>query len=210
MTVLQVADREWVEDPNTGVLKPPWEIRKFIAWYIRPDKPRTMQWIPEYAEVRGVSVKRIRSWLKDPRVLAALDEACVQVNLRPDRIQAVVDAVWEKATRGDIKAAELYLKYAGRLLPQPKAVNVTVTHSVKDLSDEQLQAELQRLHRALPAPTIDAEVVEDGSVRTSEDRRSDAVQEPEAAQVDARKRASNGKAVGEAHSEGKGASEEGA
>jgi hypothetical protein len=152
---------DWFENPDTGVLIPPLGIRRFLEWYASPEKPRGLSTIEAYAEHSGVPLSYLRGWFKDHRFLAALAERCEELNLRPDRIQSVLDAVWDRATGGDIKAAELYLRYVGRLVPVPKQVQVTVKQA-KDLSEDELKAELARLHKAAEltrGETVDAEVV---------------------------------------------------
>lgn len=181
--------KEWFENPDNGMLIPPHEIRKFLAWYTHPDRRPRTETIVSYARDNGLPPGRVRKWFKDPRFCAALEEKCQELNLRPDRVQAVVDAVWDRAVnKGDIRAAELYLRYVGRLLPPAQKVDVSVTHSVTKLSDEQLQAEVVRLHKALnPGSVIDVEEVRDP------------VQVAGPAEVDARQRTGNGQAVGGPH-----------
>ena len=70
------------------------------------------------------------------------EQRLAELNVSPDRIQAVVDALWAAASRGDTKAASLYLQYVDRL--QPKRV-VIEDARVASLSDDELRAELDAL-----------------------------------------------------------------
>ena len=86
-------------------------------------------------------------WLCDPerrgsKVGWARDHGVAELNISPDRIQMVVDALHRAAAGGDTKAAQLYLQYVDRL--QPKRV-VIEDARVASLSDEELAAELQSL-----------------------------------------------------------------
>lgn len=142
---------QWIEDEKTGVLHPPAVIRKFLDWYVSLDHVggRANLTVSEMSLATGVAGQHIKTWFKDPRFIAALNQRLHDINVRPDRIQAVLDSIWARAVgNGDMKAAELYLRYVGRLVPAPQKVDVTVTH-VKDLSAEQLQVELERVRKAI-------------------------------------------------------------
>lgn len=111
----------------------------FIDWYVDP-APKTVkgsqaQWCKE----RGLQESSVRRWKRDPRFKDALQARLDELNISPDRIQEVVDAMFKQATEGNTKAAELYLRFVERLQP-PKVV---VERSAAELSDEELAAALE-------------------------------------------------------------------
>lgn len=149
----------WKEDPVTGVLVPPAQIRDFLSWWVSFDR-NVHHGVAQWADANGLERATVQGWFRDPRFIAAFNEACDGLNLRVDRTQRVIDAMWARAVNGDTKAAELYLRYVGKLIPTPTQVQVQV-RQVKDLSEAELMAELERVRKALPSgEVIDAKVVE--------------------------------------------------
>lgn len=108
----------------------------FIEWLVDPNRQGTQA---EWAAARGHVPKTVSTWKKDPRFRAAWDARLRSLNIEPDRIQGVIDAVYAKALEGDTKAASLYLQYIERFTP--KSVNVIEDRSARDMSDEELEAE---------------------------------------------------------------------
>jgi hypothetical protein len=70
----------------------------------------------------------------------------------PERTQCLLDALYTKGVSGDVKSAELYLKATG-FMQQVQTVNINNTSSVKELSDEELQAMILELSQK-KQPTI--------------------------------------------------------
>jgi hypothetical protein len=111
----------------------------YIEWLCDPErKGPKAQWARE----NGVAVQTVYNWMNDRWFKAAYEQRLAELNIHPDRIQAVVDSLWSAAKNGDTKAASLYLQYVDRL--QPKRV-VIEDARVSSLSDEELAAELQSL-----------------------------------------------------------------
>ena len=153
------SDSHWVVDEETGRLLPPLRIRRFLEWFIDPRRP-VGETISQWADANGVDHVNVRKWLQDPRFRDLLDERCGELNVRADRTQAVIEAMWLRAVAGNVEAAKLYLTYVGKMTQR---VEHHHTVDVRTMSNEQLQAELARLQLERGQPTvIDAEVVDDG------------------------------------------------
>jgi len=58
----------------------------------------------------------------------------------PERAQALLDALFIKGVAGDTKSAELYLKATGQMPNAAQQINIKSETSVKELSDDDLQA----------------------------------------------------------------------
>jgi len=112
---------------------------EYIEWLCDPQRQGSKK---EWARDHGFAESTIFRWQNDRWFKAAYEQRLAELNVSPDRIQAVVDALWAAASRGDTKAASLYLQYVDRL--QPKRV-VIEDARVASLSDDELRAELDAL-----------------------------------------------------------------
>jgi len=113
--------------------------REYIEWLCDPERSGSKA---QWAKDRGLHPGTVYNWMQDRWFKAAYEQRLAELNIHPDRIQAVVDALWRAASGGDTKAASLYLQYVDRL--QPKRV-VIEDARVAALSDDELAAELQSL-----------------------------------------------------------------
>ena len=158
--------RHWTVDD------PPKVVRDLVTWYVH--EREVGQTIIDYLAWNGehggprLSIAHCRDLMRDERVLALLDRALRTSNAGPLRVQAVMDMLYMRATvREDVKAAQLYLQAVDRLTQRTR-VDMVVTDA-RQLSDEQLYAELSRATKMLEAraaaepPILDAEVVEQAS-----------------------------------------------
>ena len=128
----------WNEWPKDGSL--PARVQEYVDWLVSLDRvPSTKKaWAAEH----GVSVSSLGNWDRDERVRRAIDERCAELNMSPERIQSVINAVFMAAQRGDMKAAQLYLQHVDRLAPKRTVIE---DRRVSSLSDEELRAELARV-----------------------------------------------------------------
>ena len=131
----------WGWDEETGRRVMPERQDKFLEWMLSdPRLPATQH---EWAEENGVHKDSLRRWKRDPKFIAEWEERARQKNISVDRVQSVVDALYNQATSGDVKAAQLYLQYIDRFTPKMKVVNEDA--STKGLSDAELLAELDSI-----------------------------------------------------------------
>lgn len=115
---------------------------QFIEWLIDPANSKTphMRW----AEEHGVTERQLRRWKEDKKFREMVAERAAQYNVEPIRIQSVINALYKKATEGDVKAAEQYLRYVDRLMPQ-RLAPIGYQDDPQKMSDEELMAELQAM-----------------------------------------------------------------
>lgn len=111
---------------------------EFIEWLVDPARLGSQV---DFAAAHGVTPQTLSNWKKDPSFRAELDRRLGQMNVDSLRIQKVVDAMWDKASQGDVKAAELYLRYIEKIQPNRPVLDDDV--DVKKLSDEELLEALQ-------------------------------------------------------------------
>jgi DNA-binding transcriptional regulator YdaS (Cro superfamily) len=117
---------------------------EFIEWLIDPGHVGTQE---AWAKSHGISPATLSQWKKHPEFKAALNRRLGEINVDALRIQAVVNAMWDKAQQGDVKAAELYLRYIEKL--QPSRPVLEDDTDVSKLSDEELLAALQTATQVL-------------------------------------------------------------
>jgi hypothetical protein len=113
---------------------------EFLDWLIDPDQTRLPKTQKEYASEHHCSIRTLSEWKKRSDFREAWDRRLSDINISPDRIQAVVNSMWAQACRGNVKAAELYLKYIDRFRDVREVITTT---SVEDLSDEELDEAYQ-------------------------------------------------------------------
>jgi|TARA_R110002020_G_scaffold25087_6_gene81676 hypothetical protein len=128
--------RGWVVDPDTGQKQMPALWKELLDWLLlgHERSPRTQrEWAAEH-DIHEDSIRRIK---KDTRFVKEWDRRAAELNINPERVQSVIDALWQQAAGGDVKAASLYLQYIDKFTPKRK-VSVEDDRDVAAFSDEEL------------------------------------------------------------------------
>ena len=112
----------------------------FVEWYGLPATERLPRTIKEFGLQFDVPERTLTSWRKATWFRERLAYLYDQVNVSPDRLQQVMDAMHTAAVTGNTKAAELYLRAAEVIAPKQVLVKA---QSVDELSDRELQAALK-------------------------------------------------------------------
>ena len=122
--------------------------KELLTWLLQgPERsPRTQR---EWAAQNGIHEDSVRRIKRDPRFLKEWDQKAAELNINPERVQSVVDALWQRASSGDVKAASLYLQYIDKFTPTRKIT--TDERDVSSLSDAELAAEMEAEVRHLRA-----------------------------------------------------------
>ena len=135
----------WSEEKGEQVMPESWA--KFLDWLLQ-GHDRDPQHQYQWAEENGFHEDSVRRWKRDPRFVKEWDRRASELNVNPERVQGVVDALWRKAADGDTKAAALYLQYIDKFTPKRKVVvdddREAAGLSDADLADE-LEAEIRHL-----------------------------------------------------------------
>ena len=131
----------WKIDPETGLKVMPNHWIKLLDWLLLgPERdPLTQREWAKQNELHEDSVRRIK---KDPRFLKEWDRRAAELNINPERVQSVIDALWQRAADGDVKAASLYLQYIDKFTPKRK-VAVAEDRDVAAMSDSELADALE-------------------------------------------------------------------
>lgn len=114
--------------------------RAFIEFLLDPN-PQRMS-LNAYAREIGVARGTLDNWRRAIPFRRALEARAAELNVDPVRVQDVVEALWRNARNGDVRSAELYLRYVDRLMPQKVVI---VDKGVAGLSDDELDEQLRAL-----------------------------------------------------------------
>ena len=133
--------RGWVWDEEAGQPIMPVRWQDFLDWLLKgPDRdPRTQR---EWATENGIHEDSLRRIKRDPRFVKEWDRRAAELNINPERVQSVIDSLWQRASDGDVKAANLYLQYIEKFIPKRKVV-VDDERDIAGFSDEELASALE-------------------------------------------------------------------
>lgn len=120
--------------------------RAYVVWCATPPALREIQTQEELCEVLGVSRQRLWQWSKDPRIVEAIRFVTLQNAGSPEKVQAILDMVFERAMeRKDVRYAEVWLKASGVMTQFGRSGDLLETvdeleqDSIADMSLEELQ-----------------------------------------------------------------------
>jgi hypothetical protein len=131
----------WKTDPETGEQQMPDKWKTFLDWLLLgPDRDPVTQ--REWAAANKIHEDSLRRIKKDPRFVKEWDRRAAELNINPERVQSVINSLWQRASDGDVKAASLYLQYIDKFTPKRKVV-VDDERDTQGLSDEELAEALE-------------------------------------------------------------------
>ena len=133
--------RGWATAPDTGQQQMPALWKELLEWLLQgPERsPRTQrEWAKDH-EIHEDSIRRIK---RDHRFIREWDRRAAELNINPERVQSVINSLWQRASDGDVKAASLYLQYIDKFTPKRKVV-VDDERDTQGLSDEELAEALE-------------------------------------------------------------------
>lgn len=120
--------------------------RAYVVWVATPPAEREIQTLVELCEVLGVTKQAVWKWSKDARVQEAVRFYTLQNASSPDRVQAMLNMVYDVAMeKRDVKYAEVWMRASGvmgqfgRSSDLLDVADEIVEDSIADLSLEELQ-----------------------------------------------------------------------
>ena len=133
--------RGWTADPSTGETTMPRLWKDLLEWLLLgPERdPQTQR---DWARENSVHEDSLRRIKRDPRFVREWDRRAAELNINPERVQSVIDALWQQAANGDVKAASLYLQYIEKFTPRRKVV-VEDERDAQSFSDDELASLLE-------------------------------------------------------------------
>ena len=106
---------------------------QYIEWRIDPSRDGTKK---DWAAAHGISRDTLQRWDKETWFQHALERRLQELNINPDRVQDIVNALHREARGGNVAAAKLYLDYVRDLMPQRSHIE---DRDVAAMSDEELE-----------------------------------------------------------------------
>ena len=133
--------RGWLWDEETGEKVMPLLWQELLEWFLRgPERePRTQR---EWAASHDIHEDSLRRIKRDNRFIKEWDSRTAYLNINPERVQSVIDSLWQRASDGDVKAASLYLQYIEKFTPRRRVV-VEDERDIAGFSDEELASALE-------------------------------------------------------------------
>lgn len=133
-------DRDWYKAMHGAGRKPSVELSEqqqaFIEYLVDPDpsKPNQADWCAQ----NGLPVRTGTSWKKKKLFRDEWEKRAYEVYGGPERVNRVVDALFEKAVGGDVRAMEKYLQFVDKFTPKREVINTT--RGMEELDDSELAA----------------------------------------------------------------------
>lgn len=118
--------------------KPPDHVLEYVDWLIVPESMRQPKSKQAWADEHGVHVRTLNDWEHDDRVKWQIRERADALNMGPERVQAVMNALWNRALV-ETQAAKLYLDHVDKIMPRDGEAK----NGFEEMSDEDL-AELAK------------------------------------------------------------------
>lgn len=113
---------------------------EFIEWLLDPEKKGSQN---DWARANNISPSTLSNWKRSDRIFKdAWERRAAELNIDPERIQAIVNALFQKAKDGDVKAMELYLRFTEKYTPKVDLGKPAET-SLSEMSDAELQEAMQ-------------------------------------------------------------------
>lgn len=119
----------------TGLVDLTEDQEKFIEWLVDPARKGSQN---DCARTIGVNPSTLSKWKRDLSFRKAWDTRLAELNVQPDRIQKVIESLYENAIGSgpqSVKAQELYLRFVDRFIPKEEVVT---RRGASDLSDDEL------------------------------------------------------------------------
>ena len=114
---------------------------EFLDWLLADIKIPNSQ--AKWAEQASVHERTVQGWKKDIRFKREWERRASEKNISPERIQDMVNTLYNAGKNGDTKAATSYLAYVERFLPAPE--RTTSDKGIQGMTDAELDRALAEL-----------------------------------------------------------------
>lgn len=122
---------------------------RFCEWLACPKGQRRPATLVLLAEELGVHVSQLYRWRRRPNVRDRVMDLVEDAVGGFERVQDILNKVYEDGMTGNSKAQEMFLKYAGVLVDRKDStVKIHESSDTSDRSVEELERELEELRRA--------------------------------------------------------------
>ena len=112
------------------------EQQKYLEWLCTAPQERQPPSKKQYATKHVVDVTTLRRWEKKPAFRQEWQSRVDDLQGSPERTQALLDTLYNKALDGDTKSAQLYLQATNRMAPA--TIEIKNEKRTAELSDTEL------------------------------------------------------------------------
>jgi hypothetical protein len=110
--------------------------QRYMDWLCTAPSERVPSSKKQYAILASVDVTTLRRWEKKPAFRQEWQTRVDDLQGSPERTQALLDTLYNKALEGDTKSAQLYLQATNRMTPT--TIEVKSEKRSAELSDSEL------------------------------------------------------------------------
>lgn len=125
----------WTVDEHGNDVAPELQ-SQFMDWLLSDVRVPPSQ--ADWAREHDLAEKTLSRWKKDDRFRKMWEKRASEKNVGIERVQAVLDVIYQAAVGGDMKAAESYMRYVERIMPPAKVDRAP--EGLEVMSDEELAA----------------------------------------------------------------------
>lgn len=119
------------------------EQETFLNWLVEPSETRMPLKQNEWCRQNDLPISTVASWKKQKEFVEAWRTRADEEGIGPMHIISVRDAMYKKAQSGDVRAAEIYYKFAKASAPYLFAEPEDPEEPVESMSDEELDRALE-------------------------------------------------------------------
>ena len=112
----------------------------FLDWLTSPSHLRSPSTQAQWAVENGVGHRTAASWRSNPEFRKAWDRRLTELQIDPERVDEVMQAIHTRAATGDTKAAAMYLEVVDRFRPPAEPDPREMRVELVDLSDAELES----------------------------------------------------------------------
>ena len=112
---------------------------KYIDWLCTAPDMRKPSSKLQFANENEITDQTLRNWEKHPVFREHWETRMKGIEGAPEKAYLLLEAIYGRAMKGDLKAAETWLKAMGKMNP-PKIEVETTVKAARELSDDELQA----------------------------------------------------------------------
>lgn len=131
--VRSTPDSRWRSDDDGNPLMPEKQ-SEFLDWLLSDIKVPHSQ--SQWCSQNDVHERTVQGWKKDIRFKREWERRAGEKNISPDRIQDMVNTLYNAGKQGDTKAAMSYLAYVEKFMPPP--TRETADKGIQGMTDEEL------------------------------------------------------------------------
>lgn len=128
---------QWHKDASGKLVMPQLQSRFLDEFLLSPKGEREHNTIKAWAEANGTTPETVGKWKRDRRFIREWEARADARNVGVERIQRIMDTLYEAGVEGDVQAAKMWLTQVEKMRP-PKVVEQDA--ELENLTDEELEA----------------------------------------------------------------------